>query len=119
MCKCNFQERPFMKNLFFVFICLSQFTFAANDTSISGFTRGIVCQAIDRNYPDTLPSGNGRPGWLNCREDADFMKIEDYYGVVMKTDNGFRMSCSARIVQTNKLRKTPSAKVNCKTVRPK
>lgn len=110
-------------NLLFLTLALVSVTFSANGSpanrdragSLSGLQHGIICQAIDKKYPNTLPVTN-RPGWLNCREEANFMKIDDYYGVTMRLSNdGKILSCTARLKNGPARRQV--ATVNCKVVR--
>lgn len=108
-----------MQHALLILALLSNAHFASarssqDDDSINDFERGIICRGIDAEYPNTLPADDNMDGWLNCREDATFMRIDDYNGVMIKISKRDSLSCSARIVSTRS--KQPRAEVKCKKV---
>ncbi len=88
---------------------------SSGDQQISNFLKGNICQRVDMQYPGKLPTANGKPGWYNCREEGNFSRISDYYGLTMRTDDGSLLSCSARVQAAKNNAHTPKIVVKCQT----
>lgn len=67
--------------------------------------KNMICQSIDREYPNTLPQpdiSNINSVWINCRNRATFVRrnygsSSEYYEVTMKISAYKTLNCKGRL----------------------